>query len=87
MNCITTLSARNVLFEYIVNLLTVEKSVAFFDHNDEVILTAILGANNECVKTFSDTEWYHFIERAADYLFSLKTGILKIEYKTRYSFI
>jgi hypothetical protein len=59
------------MFYKIVDMLTVEDSVCFFDQDDDEVVESLLGSMNNAMQTLDADVWNCLMCHTADYMFKL----------------
>ena len=72
LQCKKLLHIRNSLFYIIVDILSVEKSVEFFDQNDDDILESLLGGiHNTTMRSMESDVWESLMCHISDCMYTL----------------
>ena len=71
LSCTDLLELRTEMFYKIVDMLTVEDSVCFFDQDDDEFVESLLGSMNHAIQTLDSDVWNCLMCHTADYMFKL----------------
>ena len=71
LSCTDLLEIRTEMFYKIVDMLTVEDSVCFFDQDDDEFVESLLGSMNHAIQTLDSDVWNCLMCHTADYMFKL----------------